>query len=241
LAKELKTRKTSIVGTVNRIRREIPQEIKKMKEELYSTSVLENDGNVLVVYQGKRSKNVLLLSTMHSGVQISSGEKKLPEPIMFYNKTKAGMDVADQMARMYSTRAATRRWPVHVFYNILDLAGLNAFIVYKECTKSRLSRHDFILKLCTELSGKQDIFHLPGNGGADEGQGQLEQAEQGSSRRKCKVRKHCKGNHTSKKCVECKSWVCGKCVRANLGRLKISNMQSFSFFLRFLRLIISCL
>lgn len=76
LAKKLKTRKTSMVGTVNRIRREIPQEIKKMKAELYATSVLENDGNLLVVYQGKRSKNVLVLSTMHTGVQITGGEKK---------------------------------------------------------------------------------------------------------------------------------------------------------------------
>ena len=76
LAKKLKTTKTSMVGTVNRIRRQIPQEIKKMKAELYATPVLENDGNLLVVYQGKRSKKVLLLSTMHTGAQITGGEKK---------------------------------------------------------------------------------------------------------------------------------------------------------------------
>ena len=29
----------------------------------------------------------------------------------------------DQIARMYLVKAGTRRWPVAVFYNILDLAG----------------------------------------------------------------------------------------------------------------------
>ena len=49
----------------------------------------------------------------------------------FFNKTKCGVDVTDQMARQYSVKAGTRRWPVAVFYNILDLAGINAFVLYK--------------------------------------------------------------------------------------------------------------
>ncbi len=44
-------------------------------------------------------------------------------------------DVLDQMARKYSVKAAVRLWPVHVFYNILDLAGINAWILYREVTK----------------------------------------------------------------------------------------------------------
>ena len=38
---------------------------------------------------------------------------------MYYNATKLGVDVLDQMARNYSTRCPSRRWPVRVFYNIL--------------------------------------------------------------------------------------------------------------------------
>ncbi|XP_073501362.1 uncharacterized protein [Phyllobates terribilis] len=39
LAKQLKSKGTTIVGTLNKIRREVPKEIKSMKEELYNTSV----------------------------------------------------------------------------------------------------------------------------------------------------------------------------------------------------------
>ena len=42
------------------------------------------------------------------------------------------MNVLDQMARAYSVKGGTRRFPVTVFYNVLDLAGINARILFKE-------------------------------------------------------------------------------------------------------------
>ena len=43
LAKTLRQQGISIVGTLNRTRKEIPQEIKKMKEYLYATKVFKHD------------------------------------------------------------------------------------------------------------------------------------------------------------------------------------------------------
>ncbi|GFV84494.1 hypothetical protein TNCV_2481081, partial [Trichonephila clavipes] len=43
-------------------------------------------------------------------------------------------DIANQMARKYSVKAGSRRWPVYVFYNILDLAENNSWILYQEVT-----------------------------------------------------------------------------------------------------------
>ena len=40
--------------------------------------------------------------------------------------------MVDQMARKYSVKASGRRRPVHVFYNVLDLAAINSWILYKE-------------------------------------------------------------------------------------------------------------
>ena len=62
-----------------------------------------------------------------------------------------GVDVADQMARQYSVKAGTRRWPVAVFYNILDLAGTNAFVIYKKINRCKVLRRDFLFKFATEL------------------------------------------------------------------------------------------
>jgi len=35
----------------------------------------------------------------------------------------------DAMCRLMSTKAACRRWPLAVFFNILDVAGINAWII----------------------------------------------------------------------------------------------------------------
>ena len=64
LAKTLRQQEISIVGTVNCIQKQILQEIKKIKEDLYTTKVFKHDGCTLTVYQAKTTKNVLLLSTI---------------------------------------------------------------------------------------------------------------------------------------------------------------------------------
>jgi hypothetical protein len=73
--------------------------------------------------------------------------------VQFYNKTKCGVDILDQMARRYSTRTAARRLPVHVFYNIrvLDLAAVNVWIIYRGVTGEEMNRHAFLHQLAEEL------------------------------------------------------------------------------------------
>lgn len=55
------------------------------------------------------------------------------------------------MARKYSVKAPIRRWPVAVFYNILDMAAINAFILFRKCTTERMSRRNFIMQLAKDL------------------------------------------------------------------------------------------
>ena len=40
--------------------------------------------------------------------------------------------MADQMAKKYNMKSGSRRWPLQVFFNILDLAGIIAWILYKK-------------------------------------------------------------------------------------------------------------
>jgi len=78
---------------------------------------------------------------MHSDPAVDDGSsKKKPNVVMFYNKTKVGVDVVDQMVRQHSTHCATRRWPVGVWNNILNIAALNAWIIYKKSTSSNISQ-----------------------------------------------------------------------------------------------------
>ena len=85
---------------------------------------------------------------MHKDVSIDKNrKKKCPETIEYYDKTKAGVDVLDQMSRYHACKSATRRRPAARFFNIIDCACINAFIVYKEVNKSSISRRQFLFEL----------------------------------------------------------------------------------------------
>ena len=72
-------------------------------------------------------------------------EKKKPLVVHFYDKNKVGVDVFHQMARNYTTHAATRRWLLAVWTNLLDIAALNYRILYRKCSNSLISWQNFIL------------------------------------------------------------------------------------------------
>lgn len=64
--------------------------------------------------------------------------------VTYYNNIKFGVDVLDQMDRAYSVKGGTHRWTVALVYNILDLAGTNAHMLYKECTSSKIVWRKFM-------------------------------------------------------------------------------------------------
>ena len=67
-----------------------------------------------------------------------------------------GVDVLDQMARYHTSKSSTKRWAVAVFFNILDSACINAYIIYYLTTKLKLSRRQFMLELIKELRKPKD-------------------------------------------------------------------------------------
>ncbi|XP_029958868.1 piggyBac transposable element-derived protein 3-like [Salarias fasciatus] len=208
LAKNLLQKNTSLVGTVNKARQELPPSVQQ-KRELFSTKVLKHGRATLTVYQGKPRKNILLLSTMHPTVSIESDIKKKPETVAFYNATKVGVDVLDRMARMYSVKAATRRWPVAVFCNLLDMAAINAHVLFKECTSSVIPRRAFILQLAKELREE----HLRTKPTLTLVKPDLTQEPAAiEKRRQCQINSHCKQNKTWISCKGCKRFLCGKCT-----------------------------
>ncbi len=136
MTEKLKVRKTTIVGTLRRSRREIAPSTSTEKMKQYSTKVLNSSDCTLTIYKCKPIINVLLLSTLHSYVNIGNDKKMKPETIEFYNNTKYGVNGLDQMARNYSVKAGSRRWPLKVFFNILDFnSTINAWIQKKFNTK----------------------------------------------------------------------------------------------------------
>ncbi|KAJ8878226.1 hypothetical protein PR048_018803 [Dryococelus australis] len=97
-----------------------------------------------VKFTGERKKRMLLFSAHYT--------QMLRSTVECYNDTKYGVDILDQMARKYAVRISTRRWPMHTFQNILDLAAINAWILYKEITSEKISYRCFLQKFVEELA-----------------------------------------------------------------------------------------
>jgi hypothetical protein len=78
----------------------------------------------------KPKKNVLLLSTQHDEPDISQRPDHKPEVILAYNEGKGGIDIVDKMIDTYCSKVSTLRWPMVVFYTIVDIAALNAYVIW---------------------------------------------------------------------------------------------------------------
>ena len=50
-------------------------------------------------------------------------------------------------------KAACRRWPIHVFYNVIGLALINSWILFRDICKSGVSRRKFAQRVVEELTG----------------------------------------------------------------------------------------
>ena len=70
------------------------------------------------------------MSTMHRTADIEELQNMKPEIVVYYNKTKGGVDTLDQMAHAFSTKRKTKRWPLVIFFNMLDVAGIAAYIAW---------------------------------------------------------------------------------------------------------------
>ncbi|GFN85445.1 PiggyBac transposable element-derived 3-like protein [Plakobranchus ocellatus] len=70
---------------------------------------------------------------MHDNNDVDeSSPKPKPEAVKYCNKTKDTVDTLDHMRYSISTIRKTRRWPMLIFYNLLDTVAIAAFVSYKE-------------------------------------------------------------------------------------------------------------
>lgn len=212
IAKRLLKDDITMVGTLRQNRCEVPSELKKKDVPLYSSRVLFSDDSIILLsYKAKKDKLVLLLSSMHQSATISENDpKRKPEPILFYNSTKGGVDTADEMLRGYSTKAASRRWPLAVFFNLIDIVALNTFIICSDSGITQKSRREFLISLGEDLcaaSAKEVSRGMIPSGSGDD----IHQESSHISLKRTTCRQ-CRTNKTRSACKKCSKFICGPCA-----------------------------
>lgn len=91
----------------------------------------------MLSYVPKKNKIVIMVSTMHHEDAIDS-QKQIPEIISFYNSSKGGVDSLYEKCAKYTCSRRSRRWPLVIFYRIIDIAAVNAFILSNYKREDRL-------------------------------------------------------------------------------------------------------
>ncbi len=131
LFEALLDRKMTSVRLVDHKRLFVPDELKVCRKELFSSWFYFSGPLMLLSYQAKEKKRpVILLLSAHESAEILDDEKRLPCAIHDYNQTKGGVDTVNQCVENFTVRRICRRWPMVVFYNMTDIAAINAMTVW---------------------------------------------------------------------------------------------------------------
>ena len=133
LAVSLLQKSLTLLGTIRRHRREVPSVLRQNREALSSYFLYDlNNKITLVSYAPCRNRIVTLLSSSHGrGVCPPQDPANRPQMILDYNRGKGGVDQLDENLAEFSCVRKTVRWPLLVFFNIIDVACNNAFIHLK--------------------------------------------------------------------------------------------------------------
>jgi hypothetical protein len=122
--------KITLVVTLKKNKKEIPVEFLPNKKKEVNLSMFGFQKQVtLVPFTPKKNKSLVLLSTMHNDASVDTETKK-PEITHFHNSTKGVVDTVDQICGNYSGSRRTRRWPLCIFFQLLNIAGVNGRILY---------------------------------------------------------------------------------------------------------------
>ncbi|XP_070710531.1 piggyBac transposable element-derived protein 4-like [Pempheris klunzingeri] len=155
LAEELQKRRMALLGTLRSNKPELPPQLLNIKHREVLSSVFGFSHNKTAVsYVPKKGKNVLLLSTRHREPEVQESGKKKPQIILDYNKCKGAVDHLDQVCGTYSCRRQTRRWPMSLFYHMLDVSCYNAYVLFTAVDPSWNSAKNYRRRLFLEQVGR---------------------------------------------------------------------------------------
>lgn len=140
------------LGTLKKNKREIPPEFQPSRERCVGTSLYGFTKDATIVsYVPKPKKAVILISSMHHKKETDEETGK-PAMIIDYNKTKGGVDEVDKKCSNYSSSRRTQRWPMAIFYRIIDMCGINLYVLYEDCENTKnTTRGIFLQSLARSL------------------------------------------------------------------------------------------
>lgn len=123
--------------------RNFPLRLLSQKAELNTETSLVFWRKLHWLHVPKEGKNVLSTMNHDAVIDESTKEKRKLEIITFYNSTKGGVDIVDQLYSTYNVSRNSRRCPATVFYTILHVAWINAYNIFMANYQRTIRRRSF--------------------------------------------------------------------------------------------------
>ena len=152
LAQTLKSRGTTITGTVIKNRADLPNEIRGWFQLGSGEVMAFRDGDLLALtwHAARKKKPVIMLSTECSAKSVAvaarqSGSEPQTKPVIvhtyMYNQQMNGVDIADQHAVYYSLLRKTVKWWRKLFFWLIETAVVNSYTLYNCTVTPRRPNH----------------------------------------------------------------------------------------------------
>ena len=152
LAKALLEKKITCIGAMSKNKPQVPVEFLPNRKKAVGSSVFGFQENMtLVSYVPKANTSVILLSTMHNSSIVDEKSKK-PLIALHYDMSKGAVDAVDKLCKAYFVARVTNQWPLALFFTLLNIASVNAQILYESSNEDyRTIRKKFLKNLALGL------------------------------------------------------------------------------------------
>jgi hypothetical protein len=165
LFNDLHSRKINACGTVRHNRKGMPSNFSPKDLKMKKGDIVSRVKGTLRAVCWKDKRDVYVLSNMHlppvEGNFKAEGRAIKPAIIEEYNTHMGYVDLSDRMANSYNICRRTWKWTKKLFFHLMDLTILNAYILNKSCGST--TTH---LKFREQLVRDLIVLSREGNTGA---------------------------------------------------------------------------
>ena len=151
LAKKLKKKKASLVGTMNKVRLELPASAKCLQQRYFSKLMKTGDMTILTVYQCKSKKNVCVFSSLHLSVELGESKKRNWKKWNFITRANVVLTWLIKWPRSIQSKQAPVVAPLLFSTTFWIWQASMHLCSIKKQTGDKISRRDFLFKFATEL------------------------------------------------------------------------------------------
>ena len=142
LARKLQDHQMHLTGTVQKNRKGLPKDLKRLRLKNHEKKVFRHPDNLMTLCW-KNKRLIFMLSTWHncesktSVRRVRGGrEEEVEKPIVIsdYTEHMGAVDRADHYCASYAFTRKTLRWWRKIFFWLLEVCVVNSFILYKKAT-----------------------------------------------------------------------------------------------------------